>query len=164
MSEGTQFIADKSPEEWAVVRSIPEYEVSNYGRVRSNQRRKAKLLSPEVSKTGYRRFHLYDRGIDFPMFAHRLVAMAFLPSAPEGKGMVLHNDGDPSNNHVSNLRWGNARDNFDDAMKHGTAHWPRHSSGMNTFERRSDASKRRHIAKLEDRKLTAIDWLPFSKV
>lgn len=164
MCADSDFVADKGPEEWGTIRSFPEYEVSNYGRVRSNQRRKPRILSPEISKAGYRRFHLYDRGVDFPMLAHRLVAMAFLPCQHESKCMVLHGDGDPSNNHVSNLRWGDARDNFDDAMQHGTVHWPRHPSGMNRTERRDDAKRQRIVDALEQRKLTAIDWLLKSKV
>jgi len=33
---------------------------------------------------------------------------------------VCHNDGDPHNNRVSNLRWGTASENALDAVRHGT--------------------------------------------
>jgi hypothetical protein len=51
--------------------------------------------------------------------AHRLVALAFLPN-PRHLSDVAHNDGDPSNNHVSNLRWSTHRDNQMDMRRHGT--------------------------------------------
>ena len=154
----------KGPEEWRTIAGFPEYEVSNYGRVISYKGRSPRMIRPEVSKLGYWRFHLYRRGADHPKCAHRLVVEAFIGPSPKGKDFVLHWDGNPQNNHVSNLRWGDARDNFDDAMRHGTVNWPRHESGLNSSERRADASRRHKIAKLEERKLTAIDWLVFSSV
>jgi hypothetical protein len=33
---------------------------------------------------------------------------------------VAHNDGNPSNNHYTNLRWATAKENQDDRAKHGT--------------------------------------------
>lgn len=108
-------------EEWRAIRGFAGYEVSSLGGVRSVKRAKPKMLSPERTG-GYRRFHLYRGGKDYPMLAHRLVALAFLPPAGPGKEMVLHCDGNPANNAVSNLRWGDAADNMADALKHGTFH------------------------------------------
>ena len=51
--------------------------------------------------------------------AHRLVAIAFLPN-PHQLPDVAHNDGNPSNNDVSNLRWATHRDNQMDMRAHGT--------------------------------------------
>jgi hypothetical protein len=51
--------------------------------------------------------------------AHRLVALSFLPN-PHNLPDVAHNDGDPANNHVSNLRWSTHRDNQMDMRRHGT--------------------------------------------
>jgi hypothetical protein len=33
---------------------------------------------------------------------------------------ACHNDGNPTNNSIKNLRWGTPKDNRDDARKHGT--------------------------------------------
>lgn len=43
-----------------------------------------------------------DKGVSIQV--HRLVAVAFLGQPSEGM-MVDHIDGDPTNNHVSNLEW-----------------------------------------------------------
>lgn len=48
---------------------------------------------------------------------HRLVALAFVKNTT-GKKLVLHGDGNPSNNHVSNLRWDDAKANAADARRH----------------------------------------------
>lgn len=53
------------------------------------------------------------------MTAHRLVASAFIPN-PHGLTDVAHNDGNPANNRVSNLRWSTHRDNQMDMRQHGT--------------------------------------------
>lgn len=51
---------------------------------------------------------------------HRLIAEAFLGPAPQGKPLVLHWDDNPTNNRVSNLRWGDLSDNQRDAVRNGT--------------------------------------------
>lgn len=51
---------------------------------------------------------------------HRLVAEAFLPPPLPGQTDVAHNDGDPSHNDVSNLRWATHRENQMDMRRHGT--------------------------------------------
>ena len=48
-----------------------------------------------------------------------LVAAAFIGPRPEGL-LVLHGDGDSTNNRASNLRYGDHCDNIEDARKHGT--------------------------------------------
>jgi hypothetical protein len=50
---------------------------------------------------------------------HRLVATQFIPN-PFGHKWVAHNDGNPKNNHVSNLRWDTAAANHADKRRHNT--------------------------------------------
>jgi hypothetical protein len=54
---------------------------------------------------------------------HRLVALAFLGEPPSDRHEVAHNDGDPKNNHVSNLRWATHAENQADIRKHGTGYY-----------------------------------------
>ncbi len=51
-------------------------------------------------------------------FVHCLVLEAFIGPRPEGY-VCRHKDGDPANNHISNLSWGTLRENYDDTIKHG---------------------------------------------
>lgn len=52
-------------------------------------------------------------------YAHRLIALAFMGECPSGME-VCHNDGDPTNNNINNLRYGTRKDNMDDQRRLGT--------------------------------------------
>lgn len=51
---------------------------------------------------------------------HRLVATAFLGPQPPDKPHVAHNDGDPANNRLGNLRYASKAENAQDKPLHGT--------------------------------------------
>jgi hypothetical protein len=53
-------------------------------------------------------------------YCHRLVLLAFEGTPPPGRPFALHNDGDKKNNLLTNLRWGNAKENSADMVRHGT--------------------------------------------
>ena len=115
--------------EW---RDIPGWEgsymVSEDGQVRSMERlikhprggthlRKERILKGDVDRDGYRMYVLCREGTRRPVGAHVLVADAFL----DGEGpLVRHQDGDPSNNHYTNLARGTYSENSLDAVRHGT--------------------------------------------
>lgn len=71
-------------------------------------------LKTSLNRYGYHRVRCSGRAYR----VHRLVALAFLPTPPPGS-QIRHLDGDKNNNHISNLRWGTARDNADDRERHG---------------------------------------------
>lgn len=50
---------------------------------------------------------------------HRAVIVAFRGPPPFPGAQCRHLDGDPSNNRLSNLCWGSARDNAEDTIRHG---------------------------------------------
>lgn len=50
---------------------------------------------------------------------HRIVLETFIGNAPEGME-GCHNDGNPLNNNISNLRWDTHANNIRDCMMHGT--------------------------------------------
>lgn len=66
-------------------------------------------------KGGYRMLVHRGRGV----CVHRVVLEAFVGPAPEGME-ACHNDGDPANNALSNLRWDTHAANNDDRFRHGT--------------------------------------------
>lgn len=51
---------------------------------------------------------------------HRLVLEAFVGPCPEGME-GCHEDGDPTNNDLTNLRWDTHKGNMLDSVKHGTS-------------------------------------------
>lgn len=65
----------------------------------------SRFLNGSVSKKGYLTYVLkFNDGKVKRMYAHRLVALTFLPRV-EGKEIVNHIDGNVLNNHHSNLEW-----------------------------------------------------------
>lgn len=96
-------------EMWMTVKGNDHYEVSNLGGVRSKRVTvkfpTGRLLRPNTHSNGYVRIPLYDNGTRKLHWVHRLVAEAFLGDAPSPSHQVNHKDGNPGNNHVSNLEY-----------------------------------------------------------
>jgi len=67
----------------------------------------------------YCQYSLYDNGKRRRRYAHRLVLEAFVGPCPDGME-CRHLDGNPQNNHVSNLRWDTHVNNVADRKLHGT--------------------------------------------
>ncbi len=72
-------------------------------------------MSPGISR-GYQWVKL---GRSAQIRIHVLVLETFVGPRPEGL-ICRHLDGNPLNNHVNNLRWGTAEENYDDRRRHGT--------------------------------------------
>jgi hypothetical protein len=125
-----------------VVKYERSYEVSSYGRVRSIDRVvtnaaghtrliRGRLLSPARKSQGHLHVNLYVNGVPWTSNIHQLVLIAFIGPCPPGME-CCHNDGNPSNNHLDNLRWDTRSANNLDRIRHGTdshknlTHCPRH--------------------------------------
>ena len=80
------------------------------------------LESYTNDKYGHQVVNLYIDGKRHHRYVAALVAEAFIPN-PHGYPEVRHMDGNPYNNHVSNLEWGTHTDNMHDAQRHGTFHY-----------------------------------------
>lgn len=107
--------------EW---RDVSGYEalycVSDEGVVWSKRRKKA--MSPSTGKWGHLRVVLYDKPRPAKtMTVHKLVKNSFDGPTPDGL-QVLHNDGNPANNRLDNLRFGTPSENMLDKERHGTNH------------------------------------------
>ena len=99
--------------------TIPNYEVSNLGRLRRiggySNWKGMKPLSFSRTKHGYLQVHLWANNKSRVSYIHRLVAEAFIGPCPS-KYQVNHINGDKSDNRVSNLEYLSGVDN----MKHAT--------------------------------------------
>lgn len=124
---------DEAAEEWAIIPGWEElYSVSDHGRVRSRdrvtrggfsgeRRIKGRILSPVKRPTGHLQVFLTDGDRREHHDIHRLVMVSFVGASTDGME-VCHNNGDPTDNRLSNLRYGTRSENIYDAVKHKT-HW-----------------------------------------
>lgn len=104
------------------------------GRVMRNEWRQ---LAPRLGADGRLRLYLYGDGTHCKN-VHRLILVAF---HGEREGMLAcHNDGNPLNNRLSNLRWDTAAGNQRDRVAHGT----------------DERGERSRLAKLTDERVRAI--------
>lgn len=95
----------------------PAYWVSEAGRIWST--RNKIFLKQSINSMGYPVVTLVDGKRRTTIPVHRLVAEAFL-GIPEGM-VVCHDDGDPTNNKLSNLRVDTMKSNSKDMVRHKTA-------------------------------------------
>lgn len=109
------------PERWRPVLGFEGlYEISDHGSLRSLPRRncRGQIRKWNRTRSGHATIDLWKDGKTQQRTAHRLVLEAFVGPRPEGlEG--CHNDGDPQNNHLSNLRWDTPSSNRTDAVRHG---------------------------------------------
>lgn len=118
----TTWLTDGSGEEWRPVREFDgSYEVSNFGRVRSLDRRndnsvgvsrflRGKILSLSQDSEGYAQVGLLRDGAETKARVHRLVGAAFLDN-PLNLPIIDHRDRNRRNNVPANLRWASFSDN-----------------------------------------------------
>lgn len=116
-------------EEWRPIAGASFYEVSNLGRVRSfrplhpkHPRRLTPIvLSSNRDSVGYARAKIrYDDGRVLTKKVSQLVCEAWNGPRPFTKAMVRHLDGNNHNDRFDNLKWGTAKENKLDSIKHGT--------------------------------------------
>lgn len=150
-------------EEWREV-EIPgartKYEVSDEGRVRrllvtglwKNMRHKLDTGGRPCIRVSKKMVRL-----------HVLVCAAFKGPRPSGM-FVLHYDGNPTNNHLSNLRYGTHSENTQDAIRHGThrcgeaSHLAKHTKQQVDYIRQL-----RHSGKLL-KEIASMTGVPLSSV
>lgn len=120
-----------TPERWLPVPGYEgSYEVSDHGRVRSldrtiidrqgrTTRRKGTILRPASSKFGHLNVALWKNGKPFSPKVHRIVMLAFVGPLPEGME-TCHNNGDPTDNRLANLRYDTRSSNAMDSVRQRT--------------------------------------------
>lgn len=109
---------------WKDVKGLEElYQVSNFGNVRSKERKifnngskkyntlKSKTIKQRINSWGYNCVIFSKDLKPFGKAVHRLVADAFITNK-ENLPQVNHKDGNKQNNNVENLEWCSVKDNL----------------------------------------------------
>lgn len=101
-------------EEWRDIKDYPNYQVSNFGNVKSKERytkqrngtnlRKERILKSQKDKKGYHYVRLYNNEGWKYFKIHYLVAKTFIPNA-NNKPTVDHINRNKDDNNMFNLRW-----------------------------------------------------------
>ena len=95
------------------------YEVSDAGRIRSIKNGRIKAYTNDRQKR--RPFvGLWRNNKVRIIYPHKAVLEAFVGLRPKGME-ACHNNGDPFDNRLENLRWETTRNNQLDRIKHGTS-------------------------------------------
>lgn len=112
---------------YRLIEGFPGYRVSREGEVQSrwlkagrNSRLTDTWRTLKAIKlgSGHLRHNLSRNSTKYSRRVHRLVLEAFVGPCPPGL-VCCHNDGDPANNRVENLRWDTQQSNSDDTLRHG---------------------------------------------
>jgi hypothetical protein len=121
-------------------RDIPgfggRYAASRSGEIRSSNRKVRPILLHPKCGTNNRLYVCIrpDLSVKAKMFsAHALVLLAFSGPCPAGK-VVRHLDGNPRNNHLTNLAYGTMAENAHDKVGHGTNNWGARNGGARLTE------------------------------
>jgi len=106
-------------EEWKTIKVFDDYEISNFGRVKSFKRYKnGKILNYYDDSHGYLFVKLYINGKSDNKRIHRLVLETFVGINPD-KPFCNHIDGNKENNYIENLEWCTPSENIKHEFKIG---------------------------------------------
>lgn len=127
-----KMIDDIQEEVWKIIPDHPNFEASNFGRIRGMKRTvnnnihggvrtiDSRIRKQFVLPNGYHTIVLYYKSKT--LYVHRLIAETFLDN-PTNLPQVNHKDGIKSNNSLINLEWCTAKENINHAHKLGIMRW-----------------------------------------
>lgn len=103
-------------DESGVIRTVEGKQTHSV--IRGMRTWKQRVLKQKTDKNGYKRVTLYKDKKPKTWLVHRLIAITFLePNV--GQNIINHIDGNPANNHVSNLEWCDYKHNSNHAFDNG---------------------------------------------
>lgn len=113
---------------WKEINGAPDYEVSNYGGIRSwkpsrrgiARAENPRALSKQCDGLGYEYAAIKRHGKRVLARVHRLVAEAFCPGMTPEANIVRHLNDVRRDNRAENLAWGTRADNAQDRINLGT--------------------------------------------
>jgi len=156
-------------EVWKDIHGLEDYyQASSFGRVRSKdrivlkysglherkvkQKYKGRVLSGKPNKDGYVYVHLSVNNKKFNLHVGRAVLLSFIGPHKNSKYECCHNDGNPTNNKIENLRWDSHKENNRDRVKHGTYkrgtehHFSKFSDEFISLVRNKEISKKEALS------------------
>lgn len=112
-------VLDEEIKKWKSPENFSKYLVSKDGRIYSKKIKK--LLKTKPNSMGYfKRSLIDDKNHQQGVSIHRLVAECYVVNPdPEHYDIVNHIDGNPSNNHYTNLEWCTKEMNTSHAVDNG---------------------------------------------
>ena len=131
---------------------FPNYFITKNGEVWSKPRKRVHggWLKHIINKTGHHLVSLRRDNKTHITLVHRIVLEVFIGSCPD-KMEGCHNNGQPGNNNVSNLRWDTHKNNQHDMKKHGTYSPPPVSKGEKNIHNKLTQEQVKDIIKLYDK-------------
>ena len=106
------------------MRKIPGYSsylAAEDGRIVSYRRATPRTLSGSINSDGYLAVCIVaDDGIKHKIVVSRLIALAVYGEPPSRLHVARHGDGKKLRNLPGNIQWGTVKDNYLDALRHGT--------------------------------------------
>lgn len=112
------------------IKGFPDYLISKNGEVWSKHVKR--ILTPWKVNSGHLQTRMRQGSRAYARYIHRLVLETFVGPCPPGME-CCHNNGDPADNRLENLRWGTRKDNILDSVRHGT-HFSRGRAKLNSFQ------------------------------
>jgi hypothetical protein len=125
-------VSDATAERWLPIPEHPGYEASDQGRIRTVTRRVSRgpgrgtrwvygrVLKARLNPDSNRYYVGVWLNSKMELHSvHTLVLKAFVGPRPDGL-VACHNDGDPTNNRLENLRWDTQSSNIADSIRQGT--------------------------------------------
>ena len=150
----------KLEEEWKDIEDYPNYQISNFGRVKSKERytkakdneiihRKDKMLRSQTDTKGYKYVRLYNSKGFKAKKIYRLVAEHYIPNL-DSKPQVNHINGDKADNRVENLEWCTDLENKHHAIENGLVDLELRKSNMSKLGKSKKALMKRWNKQFSD--------------
>ena len=137
---------------WKQIEEYPNYEISSHGRCRNISRNTIlKQSNKSKSNDSYIVYTLYNSYGHKQMYAHRLVAMAFIENKNTLNNEINHIDGNKLNNNITNIEWCGRIHNITHSWKNNLAkpHGQKGSKNANAKLNECDIVKIRYLLNIK---------------
>ena len=106
---------------WKTIEEFPDYQVSQFGEVRSLKFDKTRILKQKSvgADRGYRSVELWKNRRGKKHFVHRLTLETFGGKPPTNKHECNHKNGIKHNNNFTNLEWTTSSENKTHGVQNG---------------------------------------------